>query len=965
MSKTPKEQLLLAQQYVATANTLSKQRQYEAAFPILEKANALTLPEGEASDIVRADIWYAMSNCYSAKHDFTTALSLNQQAFDIRMKIFGITVEATLEAAITMGWIWNMQGKFRKALDYYHTILNQCQLTPPDNSLNYGRLFFYIGEEYKALEDYWQAILHFQKATEIFQALNTKDKHSQAITYKGIGVCYAQVTNLKEATHYFQKALDEYHNHPFPQDIADLYVDMGLMYYRAREVQKAIECYQKSIKVLDELGSTLDHTLGIIRLRSTIYSSLGRAHGSLKNFEQASQYLQKALKDYIQVYGNKHPRVAHTYYLLGHIYNMQKSYWKSIQYLQEGLVAFIPTFNEKEVYRNPSLQDLQNLENNVGIILLATKARVFRSYYLEVETEDRNIDIALKSAELAIGVMEQMRQGYFSDHSKLSIEQGHSRAYQIGLDVAHTAWKKLEGQQGIEKAFLFAEKSKAVLLLSAMQSEIAKVKSPIPSELLQQEQDLKKQLIQLDKDIQTQKTTQKDADVKDKAIQNLHVEFLDYHRQYSELMQQLEKIYPDYYQIKYQSLTISIPKIQALLQDQELLVQYCLFGQQLFILTVDKTNAAIESVPLSKDFLQWIPNFQKSIFLSDLEEYISISLQLYSVLFLPIESQLEGKGKLIIIPDGALHSLPFDALISPIADESSIENFSQLPYLLQRFQVRYHYSATLIGQSHFKKQMELRSKIQDGFLGVAPVKFGKKVSESNGYILKSQGGERKITLKSEANEAEALVDLEATETEVKKVYELFEKQQKEAIALFYDMASKEQLLEYIEGYKHILLSTHGFTDKENASLSGLNLYVEEQGEMTDFPSSLRDFGAGWNKPSNGENENGKLYISDVMNLQLKAELVVLSSCESGVGKLQQGEGMMALHRAFLYAGAQNIVYSLFKVPQDSTSELIQTFFRYALEGNGYPDALRKAKLELVKNESMEPIDWAGFALIGG
>ncbi|MFK7903801.1 MAG: CHAT domain-containing protein, partial [Chitinophagales bacterium] len=111
-------------------------------------------------------------------------------------------------------------------------------------------------------------------------------------------------------------------------------------------------------------------------------------------------------------------------------------------------------------------------------------------------------------------------------------------------------------------------------------------------------------------------------------------------------------------------------------------------------------------------------------------------------------------------------------------------------------------------------------------------------------------------------------------------------------------------------------------------------------------------------------DNDKLYLTDVMNLHLNADLVVLSSCESGVGKLEVGEGVMALHRAFLYAGAQNIVYSLFKVPQDSTSELVQTFFRYVLEGDTYSTALRKAKLGLIENESMEPIDWAGFALIG-
>ncbi len=181
----------------------------------------------------------------------------------------------------------------------------------------------------------------------------------------------------------------------------------------------------------------------------------------------------------------------------------------------------------------------------------------------------------------------------------------------------------------------------------------------------------------------------------------------------------------------------------------------------------------------------------------------------------------------------------------------------------------------------------------------------------------------------------------------RKKNKYFEEQQKKATALFYEMASKEHLLDYIEDYKYVLLSTHGFSDTENAALSGLNLYINDERERTD-----------------SFNEKGKLYLSEVMSLQLKADLVVLSSCESGVGKLQQGEGMMALHRAFLYAGASNIIYSLFKVPQDSTSELVQAFFQYVLEGDSYSTALRRAKLKLIEDESIEPIDWAGFALIG-
>ncbi|MGB0931924.1 MAG: CHAT domain-containing protein, partial [Chitinophagales bacterium] len=706
-----------------------------------------------------------------------------------------------------------------------------------------------------------------------------------------------------------------------------------------KQYPEAIDTFQKSLKILYSLKGNQADAIAFIEM------GLGRTYLKTSNFSEADHFLKKALQSHLQIFDKQHPRIARNYFIIAQLYIQQKNHPAAIHACQQGLQVCPGFLASENKYQNPLLEDIHH---HVCIPLLSSKAEAFRAYYLSSTSNPKDLEAALESATLAVSVMEKIRQGYHSDHSKLSIEHTFSKVYETGLEASYTAWKEIKETEAVEKAFFFAEKAKAILLLSAMQGEIAKVQSPIPPPFLEKEDKLKAHLIQLDKAIQAQKTSKNEVATKENHIQNLQIEFLDYHSQYSELMQQLEQTYPNYYQIKYQTQAISIAKTQSLLQAKELLIQYSLYANQLFIFAIDHNTILMEVVKLSEDFLQWVTDFQKAIFLGDLEEYISIALQLYQVLFQPIESQLEEKEQLLIIPDGALHSLPFDALISPISSGSNIESFSQLPYLLQKFQVQYHYSATLIGQSHFKKQLELRSKIQDGFLGVAPVKFGKRATEVGGYILKSSGNNREIILKSGANETEVLVDLEDTEIEVKKVYELFEKQQKEAIALFYDMASKEQLLEYIEDYKHILLSTHGFSDKENAALSGLNLYMGDEGENTE-----------------SSNEKGKLYISDVMNLQLKAELVVLSSCESGVGKLQQGEGMMALHRAFLYAGASNIIYSLFKVPQDSTSELVQAFFGYVLEGYTYATALRKAKLALMEDDAFQPIDWAGFALIGG
>lgn len=105
-------------------------------------------------------------------------------------------------------------------------------------------------------------------------------------------------------------------------------------------------------------------------------------------------------------------------------------------------------------------------------------------------------------------------------------------------------------------------------------------------------------------------------------------------------------------------------------------------------------------------------------------------------------------------------------------------------------------------------------------------------------------------------------------------------------------------------------------------------------------------------------------MEETYQLQLQADLVVLSSCESGIGALTKGEGMMAVNRGFLYAGAKNVVFTLFKVLDKTSSELTQNLFTHILKGDNFVTALRKAKLALIEQEGIDPKSWSGFVLLG-
>ena len=110
---------------------------------------------------------------------------------------------------------------------------------------------------------------------------------------------------------------------------------------------------------------------------------------------------------------------------------------------------------------------------------------------------------------------------------------------------------------------------------------------------------------------------------------------------------------------------------------------------------------------------------------------------------------------------------------------------------------------------------------------------------------------------------------------------------------------------------------------------------------------------------------GSLFSGDIYGLDLSADLVVLSACETGLGKISKGEGIIGLTRALIYAGSNNLVVSLWRVNDASTSVLMKDFYSMMLNDNGYAEALRAAKLQMIATEEYSsPYYWATFVLIG-
>ena len=190
---------------------------------------------------------------------------------------------------------------------------------------------------------------------------------------------------------------------------------------------------------------------------------------------------------------------------------------------------------------------------------------------------------------------------------------------------------------------------------------------------------------------------------------------------------------------------------------------------------------------------------------------------------------------------------------------------------------------------------------------------------------------------------EGLPDLPGTASEVGAIAKLFsEKNYKSSIYLNADAKESSVKAEGLANYSYLHFATHGIVDESNPELSRIYLQADTSAE------------------------DGMLYTGEIYNLKLNANLVTLSACETGLGKISKGEGVIGLSRALVYAGAKNMIVSFWSVADESTSEMMQDFYNRTLDNPSleFSKNLRASKQKLLNGKYAAPYYWAPFVLLG-
>lgn len=849
-----------------------------------------------------------------------------EHAFEGLQKNLHLATEKLGRESDAVAYTYHVKGIISAAISAYDDAIEAYTLAIELLTSRYGRhhlklasVYNDFGLLYKSQGEYELALDYFHQAIYIYLNVPNDKQVLLANAYGNAGLAEKGRNNYGEAREYYHKALEIFkvqlgERH---EKVIHSYHNLGNLYITDKDYDQAIPYLEKTRELLMEKYGAQSTKL------IKIYSSLGNLYNlGLKDYDKAFRNYRRAADIVRDKQPRNRERLGYIYRKTGHIFGKQEKYDKALEYYQQSIIALAPGFDDPDITVNPEPERMIRLRS--AQLTLKAKALCFEKIYQDRTNDLKDLELSFATRKISIELIDMILMNYQQESSKLDYINKKKRNYEKIIGIALELFKRTGKPIYHELAFGFAEKSKANVLLSIIQESEARNFSGIPESLLETGKQLAEQRARFENEMALAIAGKENKD----SLLASHIQdsLFRIKRSYEQWMEHIETRHPEYYELKHNKKTVGIEALRSLLPDrQTVMVNYFKGVDSLYIFLLSQHDFRVVAFPSPDSLDHHIKQLVRSIKRHSSKGYRQSAQVLYNHLIEPATSFLDPYEKWIILPDGLLNHVPFEALIRHKPHPQS-KDFNKLDYLILHHDISYHYSATLWYKSH---QSVRPAPPFQNFIAFAP---GFETGSGDPPVLLTARGNR-----------DELTPLPHTATEVSSIGRVMKEHGIEHHIVIGEEATKQQFKSLAGQYKYVHLATHGWADREMPKLSKLAFAAPgKQAPAADF-----------------------LYANETYNLSLKADLVVLSSCKSGLGKLISGEGMLSLSRGFLYAGANNILYSLWEVNDRFTADMMVIFYRHVMNGNSYAKALRKAKLEMIRDpQTAFPHKWSGFILLG-
>ena len=863
------------------------------------------------------------------------ALDYSNQALTAVRKIGDRRGEAI--ALNTVALVHSIMGDARKALDYHNQSLamlkdlDERQLEAVTLG-NIGEMYINLGEYQKALEYCNQALLSDRAVGNVA---------NEAIALSNIGFIYGSLGDTQQELVYYTQALELQERAGKRAGQAITLNNIAHVYSKLGDKRKALEFYQRSL--------TLRRASNDRRGEATTLSNIGSIQQDLGDYQKALDCYNQSLA-IIKSIGNLLPEAV-TLNNIGSVYRKLGDSQNALKYIEQAYTILHDTG-----HKNEEAQALYNMAR--------------------IERDRDNLVEARKYIEKSLGTVEAVRTSVASQKLRASFFASVRRYQEFNINLLMRLNRQRPSEAFDIAALEASENSRARSLLEMLKEVRAEIRQGVDPSLLERERQLRETIA--DKAERQTRSTMGKQSAEQRTTAEKELAALT--TEYEQVQAEIRDTSP-----RYMALTEPVPLglkaiQQQVLDDDTLLLEYALGDEKSFLWAVTPTwiksfelPARSQIEPVARRIYETLTarnqspanespqQRQKRLDQAD-AEFAKAATALGETLLAPIASELKNR-RLVIVTEGMLQYVPFAALSSPKGAESAARNpgsnralqtedstnGSQFPLpLIAEHEIVNLPSASVLAvlrqeSAGRKTPSKTVAVMADPVFSVDDSRFAAR--------------ETKEVAASQPGSALAEVKRAATESGVASLERLrFSRMEADAIASFAPDNLKLKALDFAANrsaamnsdlgqYRIVHFATHALINNEHAELSGVVLSLVDQ---------------------QGRPQNGFLRLYDIYNLKLNADLVVLSACQTALGKEINGEGIVGLTRGFMYAGAPRVVASLWRIDDRATAELMKRFYAGMLREKLRPAAaLREAQVSMLKERRWQPpYYWSAFTLQG-
>ncbi len=791
-----------------------------------------------------------------------------------------------------------------------------------------------ISVSYWDLNDYVMFLKLNEKALDLARSLNHKREEGKCLNH--LGLYFWKTNDYSKALSYYMEALAIARKRKADRDISTCLNNIGIIY-------KEIGYYDQALSYLNQ-ALDIDRRLGINKLISIDLNNLGSTYIRKSTETGKSENLLRALTCFKECLGlaqKDQDRRTEVQVLnnIGTVYMDLGDYSLARETL---LLA------QSKGRKVNDIETTGMILSNIGSVYLHQKnpqtAVIYFRKAIAIGERIQSNNIlweamwqlgkcfefmgrdreAVDMYKDAINIIDHIRSSMLLDTYETGYIQHKLKVYESLIDLTFNMHKKNQEQEWAEKIFHFVERAKARSFLDMIAASKIDLLERLDSNSRDKEAILSLHISSLQKSLFAPGLdSQQREEIKDQLIQS--------ENEYMQWLSRIRVRNPEVADLVSPELCRPSDLQSQILDKKTAVFEYYLGINRSYLFVITSDRYKLFTLPAREKIHESLRAYLKMLSDPPESEFkgMKASKRLFKEFLFPLEEEgLSDLDQLIIIPDGVLYYLPFETLIM---NSKGSDNDKKM--LIQQFKVSYAPSA-----SSLYYLLKTKNKVRHAKTLLA---FGNPF-----YELDAGAGR-----KENKNSSEILRDLYMSsgfdfsplKYGKKEVQWIAKKFPGVMSKVCVGKDAKEQVIKLMkpDEYRILHFACHSFLDEVLPYRSALVLFLE-----------------------NRDKEDGFLQVREIYNLRLSSDLIVLSGCQTGRGKMTRGEGILGLPRIFFYAGVRSVVFSVWNIADKPTARFMKEFYHHLSRGEDKTQALRLAKLKMIHSRYSHPFFWAAFVLYG-